>query len=160
MALATAEAIRDRVLAIIEALAPSPARPPFLRYRNEGNAKFPDWAQKNPGAALRRLQARDDGRDQDPDVSSLIEEDQQLLIIIEIAYPQTSRLGHEAALDRDDVMRDDYKLINFAIGLAGRANFSGGNDCTPLGCSKRVDEGIGIDMMVIEARFRYWRSTT
>lgn len=160
MALATADAIRDRVIAIIEALSPSPARPPFLRYRHEGGADFVDWAQKNPTACLRRLKARDDGREQDPDVSSLIEEDAQLLVIIEIAYPQTSRLGHDAALDRDDVMRSDWKQINFAIGWAGRANFSGANDCTPLGASKRTDERIGVDLMVIEARFRYWRSTT
>lgn len=162
MALATGDAIRDRVIALIEGLTPAspPATPLLRRYRNEGGADFVDWAQKNPAAAMRRFQARDDGRDPLPDVSNLDLEDAQLLLIISIAYPQNQRAGSDGALDRDDCARGDWKKINYAIGWAGRANFSSGHDCTPLGCEMRIEQRTGIDLMVIEARFRFYRSTT
>jgi hypothetical protein len=162
MAIATEEAIRDRVIAIIEGLTPSsrPVTPKFLRYRNEGDGNFVRWAEASPAAALRRFQVRDDGRDGIPEVSNTDVEDARLLLIIEIAYPQDSRSGPAAALDRDDTGKADWKKINFAIGICGRANFSGANDCTPTGAIKRVEQRNGIDLVVIEAGFRFYRSTS
>jgi hypothetical protein len=158
---ATAENIRDRIYALIEALTPiSLARDTFRRYRNEDAADFDAWAEKNPAAALRRLQVREVGDDEPPDVSSTTEEQVEVEFEIRIAYPQTARYGAANGMDRDDVLVEDWKRINFAIGMYGRGNFSGTNDCTPLGATKTREQGGKVDYMVVRARYRYSRSTT
>lgn len=155
----TDDAIRDRILTLIEALTPtSLAGDKFRRYRNEGDGDFHAFAQDNP--QLRRFQARDTGEDAPPAVSNMITEERELHLDITISYPQTARTGRNNALDRDDVMIEDWKKIDFAIGICGGGNFSGTNNCTPLGCTKSVERVGKVDFLVIRAQYRYWRSTT
>lgn len=161
MSLATAEAIRDRIYTLIEALTPtSLAADKFRRYRNEDGANFDDWAEKSPAAAFRRFQIREVGDDELPETSSTTEERVRLRLAVRIAYPQTHRYGSANAMDRDDVMNQDWLKINFAIGLYGRANFSSTHDCTPLGAVKTREQGGKVDYLAIVADFEYVRSTT
>jgi hypothetical protein len=92
-------------------------------------------------------------------VSNTTEERVKLRLRISIAYPQSHRYGGQNALDRDDVINQDWLKINAAIGIYGRANFSGGNDCTPLGAIKTREQGIKVDFLVVECEFEYQRST-
>jgi hypothetical protein len=161
VALATQEAIRDRVYALVESLTPtSLTADKFKRYRNEAGADFDAWAEKNPSACLRRFQVRETGSDEPPDVSNTDLEAVELDLTLRIAYPQTHRYGAANAMDRDDVMNQDWLKINAAIGIYGRANFSSSNDCTPLGAVKSREQGAAVDFLVVTARFRYFRSTT
>ena len=160
MALATAEAIRDQIYTLLEALTPTTDATKFRRYRNEGGADFVAWAEKNPAGAFRRFQVREVGDDIGPDVSDTTQERIRARFEIRIAYPQTHRYGAANAMDRDDVMNQDWKSINYKIGIYGRGNFSSGNDCTPLGCTKTRDIGSGVDFLVIEFSCEYMRSTT
>ncbi len=157
----TAAAIRDRIRSLIEALTPtSDAGVKFRSYRNEGSADFVDWAEKNPAAALRRFQARDNGSEDPPEVSNADTDMRHVTYAILIAYPHTARHGADQALDRDDVMHEDFKKIEQAIGIYGRANFSSTHDCTPLGNEgapmKEIERGNACDFLRITARFSYY----
>src|SRR4051794_29604355 len=94
MALATAEAIRDRIYAVIEALAPSSlTRDTFRRYRNEEAADFRTWAEKSPPASFRRFQVREAALDGAPNVTYLTQETIRTEFELLVAYPQTHRYG-------------------------------------------------------------------
>ncbi len=158
MALATAESIRDRIYTLIEALTPSSlSSDKFRHYRNEDGANFDEWAEKNPAAALRRFQVREVGDDALPETSSGIEERVRVRFAIRIAYPQTHRYGPANGMDRDDVMNQDWKAVNYAVGMYGRGNFSSTHDCTPLGAEKSREAGGKIDYLVVMADFEYVR---
>lgn len=160
MALATAEAIRDQVYTLVEALTPTTLATKFLRYRNELGADFVEWAEKNPAAAFRRFQVREVGEDGEPDVSNSDLEAVETTFEIRIAYPQTHKYGPANAMDRDDVAKQDWKQLKHTLGCDGRANFSSTNDCTPLGATREREEGNAVDFSVIRMRVRYQRSTT
>jgi hypothetical protein len=157
---ATAESIRDRIYALLEALTPdSLADVRFRRYRNEDDADFPAWAERNAAACLRRFQVREIGDDEPPLVSNVQVEVIETEFEIRIAYPQTHRYGAANAMDRDDVMNQDWKRINFLIGIYGRGNFSSSHDCTPLGAVKTRESGGKVDYLVVTARYQYQRAT-
>lgn len=161
MSLATAEAIRDRILTLIESLTPtSLSADKFRRFRNELDADFDEWAEKNPAGAFRRFQVREVGEDGEPSVSDTTQETVIVEYEIRIAYPQTHRYGASNGMDRDDVRKQDWKKIKHTIGCDGRGNFSGTHDCTPLGASEQREAGGKVDYSVIRARFEYTRLTT
>jgi hypothetical protein len=121
----TPEAIRDRILTVIEALSPaSDVRVPFRRYRNEGGANFQAWADAHSTGARRRFQVRTRGLTQVPAVSDTLVEEHQLEVTITVAYPQTGRDGPNQALDRDDTADADQFQIDRAVGMLGKANFT------------------------------------
>ena len=169
MALASLDQIRDRLLTLVESLTPAaPATPKFLRHRAERDGDLIDWAEKNPAACLRRVSAREVGQDEPPTVSNMTEERVTSVLDVRIAYPQTHRYGADAARDRDDVMRADWKKIKYAIsgdGGAARGNFStatdGSYDCTPLPATMEIERGnAGVDYLVIRFSAEHVRSTT
>jgi hypothetical protein len=164
VALATAEAIRDRIYTLIEALTPaSLSADKFRRYRNELGADFEEWAEANVPGAFRRFQVREVSVTP-PDVSNTTWEAVDVTFRIAIAYPQTNRYGAANAMDRDDVRNQDWLKINKAIGVYGRANFTtstdGSYDATPLGAEDSRESGGEIDYLVVTARFRFNRSIT
>lgn len=161
MATATVEAIRDRVYTLLEAQTPtSLSSTLFRRYRNEEGARFDDWAEKNLAASFRRFQVRQIGTDELPNVSDTNTERVRMKQEIRIAYPQTHRYGGANAMDRDDVINQDWLKINRAIGIYGRTNFSGSHDCVPLGATMEMDRSGKVDYLVVIAEFEYLRSTT
>lgn len=160
MSLATVAAIRDQVLTVIEAL--TPATLPlslFARYLNEADGEFETWAETHAEISLRRLQARQVGTDDLPLISDALTERVRATIVIRIAYPQTGAYGNQYATARDDVINEDWKLVNRNVGIYGRGNFSGSHDCTPLGARMEMRRGKGgTDYMVVTADFEYQRS--
>ena len=161
MSLATAEAIRDRIVSLVSGLTPSTdSRTKFRQYRNEEGADFEEWAEKNAAAAFRRFQVREVGDDQIPETSSGVEERVRIRFEIRISYPQSHRYGAANAMDRDDVINQDWKQLNYAIGLYGRGNFSSTHDCTPLGAVKTRETGQKVDYLFVTADYEYLRSLT
>lgn len=167
MATATLEAIRDRLLSVIEGLTPTTDKTGFRRYRAEGDGEFVPWAEKNPTGCLRRVSARKVQGTDPPSVSNLTTETVRSTIEARIAYPQTHRYGGNAARDRDDVIEQDWKKIKYAIsgdGAAARGNFTTATessyDCTPLPCPpEETERGNGVDFLVIRFICEYTRST-
>jgi hypothetical protein len=161
VSLATVAAIRDRVHALVETIAPtSHSGVKFLRVRNERDGNIEDWATKNPTACLRRFQARQVQTDEPPVTTSVVEERVMLNLELRVCYAQDGRFGKDNALDRDDVINQDWLKINAALGAYGRANFSSTNDCTPMPASMDMERVDGIDFMVVRLRYEYLRSVT
>jgi hypothetical protein len=158
----TAAAIRDRIIAVIEALAPGPlASNPYIGSRNEYGADFEDWARSNPDGAFRRFQVRDTGEQAPPEVSNTNLEWRSVTFEIVVAYPQSHRTGPQNALDRDDIMSADQHQIEQAIGVNGYANFI---DPSPNACwvSGSTDRDISdpVDFLVIKQTMGFWRAMT
>ncbi len=161
MTTSTIAAIRDRVITVIAGLTPtSLSGNKFVKHRNEQGGDFMAWAVANPQAAFRRFQVRDMGNDEPPATSAVDVEERQATLQIIIAYPQTNRTGPDAALDRDDVMDQDWGKIDLAIGMCGKANFTSPfADATPLGASSdRISEE-KCDFLVITQAYIYQRTT-
>lgn len=159
MSLATAAAIRDRIHSLIEDLSPvTLSGDKFRRWRNEGAGDFADAMEKIPSSCLRRFQARQVLTDEPPLVSDTINELVRLRIDLSIAYPQTGRFGPDNALDRDDVIQQDRRAINQAVGLYGRGNFSATHDCTPLPATSEMVRGDAVDFLVFKLEYEFFRS--
>lgn len=157
----TAENIRDAIYAAVEAMtAVYLAGDRFRRFRNELDADFDAWAEKNPTAALRRFQVREVGDDELPQTSSGLEERVRARFQLRMAYPQTNRYGKECGMDRDDVMNDDWKQINLAVGIYGGATYTGTANAIPLGATKTREQGGKIDYLVIDIDVEYLRATS
>jgi hypothetical protein len=155
----TADAIRDRVISVIAGLAPtSIAGTKFRAYRNEGDADFTAWCERNPAQALRRFQVRDTGSDEPPEISNTDTELRTVVLEVLVAYPQNNRTGSRAALDRDDAATEDRRQIEAAIGMIGRANFA---PPYPDACWRLEEwdvtrtEGAGIDFVAITVAYQY-----
>lgn len=159
MALATVAAIRNRCIQLVEWVDPvSLVGDRLRRYRNEGSGDFRAWAEKNTAGCFRRFQVRDVGHDEPPQVSNMDYEERRLTLETLVAYPQTHRYGADNALDRDDVIAEDWDEIDFNIGLCSRANFSDTYDCTPLGATKDIERSVGVDYLVIRAEYLFKRA--
>jgi hypothetical protein len=142
--------IRDRIADIIAGLTPtSLSSDRFREHRNE-QSNFIDYCETKPNGALRRFQVIETGADSPPETSSVYVEERLATFVITIAYPRTARYGADQALDRHDVMREDQRIIERAIGPAGRANFT---DPWPnalwRGGGVTREEGEGCDYLVI-----------
>lgn len=159
MATTTAGLIRDRVITITEYIDPVSLTSTRLRkYRNEGGADFREWAEGNPAGAFRRFQWRDVGEERFGDVSNLDFDARTLTLEGVFAYPQSHRYGGDNALDRDDVLNQDWTEIDYNVGICGRGNFGSTYDCTPLGCTKEIEIGDAIDFLVVRAEFRFYKA--
>ena len=152
----TPSAIRDRAITVVAALTPaSDSGVGFRAYRNEGGADFQAWAEANPASCRRRFQIRTTGGTSTPLVSNTDEEEHQVTLTVLVAYPTTGRDGAAQALDRDDVMDADEFQIDVALGMLGRANFSGSypDACWIEGAPMdRID---GASVTFIELRYTY-----
>lgn len=158
MATATPETIRNRIAALLEALTPtSLSGDKFRQSRDEAGADFVAWAEKNPGGCFRRFQVRASRLALMPQVSNVDLAQLEEEFAIRVAYPQTHRFGGAAGRDRDDVIAEDLRKLNYTIGIYGRANFSSTHDCTPLGMpdDAEIEYGTGVDFLVVRARFLY-----
>jgi hypothetical protein len=161
MSVATLESIRDRCYTLVESLTPTSLnRDKFRRYRNEEGADFMDWAEKKPDAAFRRFQIREVSDDEPPQVSDTVYERRRATLQITIAYPQTARTGRNNAMDRDDVMNEDWLEVDYNVGYASRRNFYATHDCTPLGATRSFERGQKCDFLIIRASFEYLRRLT
>ena len=151
----TAAAIRDRVKALIEAIAPAvDTQVRFRSYRNEGAGGFVQWSEEHAPACLRRFQARTSAAVNPIDQGDFSADYRWLDVVVTVAYPQTGRWGEDGALDRDDCMDVDFGSIDAAIGVTNAANFSA-TGAIPTGCSKRIERGANCDFLIVTESIRY-----
>ncbi len=153
----TLESIRDRIIALIAALTPTSLTGNKFRVsRDEGAADFRTFCESTPAGCLRRFQVDDDGTDEPPESNPVDYTLQRATFVIQVAYPNTHRYGGNAGRDRKDVIDEDWRKINFAIGVCGRGNFTGSYDCTPMGARKEVDKGDAVTYLVVTAEYTYY----
>ncbi len=157
----TEAAIIDRITALVSDLNPlSDVGVPFRSSLNEGSANFIDQCEAQPAGCLRRFQARTEGSEEPPEVSNTLVDLRHFTVVVLVAYPTTGRWGTKGAVARDRIIHEDFKRIEQAIGIYGRANFSGAYDCTPLGNEgspmKEIERGVACDFLQVTARFSYY----
>ena len=156
MAVATLEAIRDRVAVLITAITPTiNSGDKFEQSQDERNADFQQQSEEQPLGAFRRFQVRSSGDEEPPSVSNTDQSRVEATMIVTVAYPHNKQAGPVSGRDRDDCIDSDWKLINYRIGIYGRANFSSTNDCAPMGGEKFVERGDACDFLVIRMRLSY-----
>lgn len=156
----TADAIRDRAIVLVEAIAPTIAPATnFRAFRNEGSADFLAWCEANPESAFRRFQVRTSGRNLPPEVSNTDHEERIVALETIVAYPHNARAGARQALDRDTAMDRDYDALELAIGLYSRANFSAPHPdaCWFDGEANRL-VGDRVDFLVVSNSYSFRRS--
>lgn len=154
----TEEAIRDRAIALIALIAPHiNAGDAFNPFRNPRAADFYAEMEAAPASAVRRYQVRTSGNGGPPEVSNSDFEEMPVTLTILVAYPQIHRWGSDNALDRDDVIESDRKLIQKAIGIYGRANFSPPHPdaCWRSGNYQTIRGGRGVDYLEIVQAMTY-----
>jgi hypothetical protein len=159
-AVTTTALIRDRMITVVHALAPtSLVRDKFRVYRDEGDGDFIRWAESAAASSLRRFQVLETFDDAGAETSDTLVEDRLVTFEVIVAYPQTSRAGSEAGRDRARLMREDQNLIEDAIGLRGYGNFAGAypNASWVSGSSSREVRD-GVDLLVIRQAMRYYRA--
>ncbi len=154
----TVETLRDYIISIIGGLVPrSLSGDRFRKYRNEGGGRFHPWCEANPAGAFRRYQVRDTGAYSTASVSTTDLEERYVEFITTVAYPQNNRTGRQAALDRDDVMRQDQRKIETAIGLLAWGDFVVPY-ATWIGGSTVRERGQAVDYLVVRQTMRYFRA--
>jgi hypothetical protein len=121
----TAAAVRDRAIAVIEALAPSSLiGDPFIEYQNDGDADFELYCESRPDSVMRMFQVRTTALDRKVEVSNGDVELHYLELAVIVAFPKVAFGAGRGALGRDDVIDQDRYDIEKAIGLNGGANFA------------------------------------
>ena len=157
---ASVSSLREHIINLIEAIHPAVlAGDRFRSYRNEGAGNFERWAEEDGKAnAWRRFQVRDDGSYRPPAVTNSDRELQDVWFDVLVAYPQNHRAGSLGALSRDDAMRSDQLLIETAIGVRGRSNFTAPY---PIASWAEADEtrrirGDGVDFLMIRQRMIFY----
>lgn len=160
MATTTVEAIRDRMIALVQALTPTKlAANKFVVERAE--LDFRDWAEQHPGAAFRRFSIRDTGDSLPADVSNTDVERRVVTFEAVVAYPHNSRTGPVPALDRLDCMERDQHQLEDTIGMRGYGNFTSENaDCSWIkeGSTTSREDGAAVSFLVLRLAYSYHRS--
>lgn len=160
MATTTADAIRDRMIAVIGQLAPSLAtEDKFRAFKNEDEGDLVAFCEANPTGQVRRYQVIFGGFLGLPEVSNSDFEARQALFTATVCYPHTARYGAGQALDRHKVIERDEALLEKSIGLYGRANFTSPTypDACCVGWSSRRVSGDACDYLVADVTMLFNR---
>lgn len=156
---ATRGDIRDRIQALVEDILPARlAADRFRHSRDEHAGRFDESCDKNPAGAFRLFDARDEGETEQLDFSSGDVDLESARFIVTIAYPHNHRYGARGAVDREKCMDEDWRKINYAIGMYGVDNFPINTPyyCTPLGATKVIQRGTACDFLVVTMECTFW----
>jgi hypothetical protein len=119
----TGAAIRDAMIALVEAITPSThAGDKFIAHREVQPLR--DWAEANPGGCLRRFSIRSTGQPRPAPVSTTLVEETSDTFEIVVAYPTDGRQGEDWLLDLDDAIESDQTSIHKTIGPPGYASLT------------------------------------
>lgn len=150
------EAIRDRQIAIIQALTPSMLAGNKFRVALD-EIDFRDWADAKPLAAFRRFTIADLFEYEDPEVSGGDVEFVRTREEIAIAYPRDYRYGTDNSRDASDCMRSDMRQINTAVGIWGTNNYVAGSTAiTEL--STDIERTEAVTLLVMSYAVYFYRS--
>lgn len=160
---ATQATIRDRIYDLLEAFDPTTeSRTHLRRSQNQDAGDFVAECEAHPAGCLRRFQV-EDSADTGAEYSNTDADMRHTIMTIRVAYPHSQRFGQGGSMSRRAVMEQDFGEIEKFVGIYGRGWFFSTHDCTPLGVLEpqfEVERNATFDMLVIRARFSYWREVT
>lgn len=153
----TAEDIRARMAAVITSLTPaSLSGNPFRESRYESGDEFTADCEGQPAGAFRRFHVIESGGEEPPETSSGIEHEVENTFTVTVAYPKDGRAGSGQTTRRYEVMREDQRIIETAVGMLGKANFTSPYpDATWVGGGSDRSSGESCDYMVLTFRMIY-----
>lgn len=159
MATTTKAAIRTAMLGVVDGITPAvEALTKFIPWREDDDIR--PWAEKNKAACARRVSIRFLGSTEAPAVNDTLVQEVQDIAEIVICYPKGNRFGRSGALDLDDVIESDARLIEARIGPPGYATFAGlVAPCAVLWeQANEIEQGAGVVFSVLRYRVDYFRS--
>jgi hypothetical protein len=156
----TAAIIRDTCMTVIEALTPrSQSADRFERHRADQHdgATFETWLG-GTSDQVRRFAMRDTGERAPPAVSNGDVVRERVTFEVAVAYPVTNRYGSDGGRDMIDVIDEDQRQIDHAIGLHGSANIPA--DAVFLTEASRWDRvSVGAYVLLVGVlSYEFWRS--
>jgi hypothetical protein len=157
----TARAIRDLMTSAITALTPTSLSSDRYKLYREDQVTFATWAGQNPQACFRWFSVLDTGVRAPPSVMTGNNQRDLVRFQLQVGYPITNRYGQDAGRSLDDVMEEDQRQLEHAVGPFGSVTF--GIDTTPLVLPDqtpswdRVDVD-GLVMLVGSLAFEFWRT--
>ena len=121
---------------------------------------FRTFCEANKPASFRLFSVRQVDPPVPPDVSNLDQEQWTTSFEVQIAYPNDYRYGDVDALDRDDCIDRDMRLVRDRIGCTGysRLDVSSGGDATVADVGWRRDETDTVTFVVLDLTAMYWRA--
>lgn len=159
----TREAIRENMVTLIEALAPTTSSDvPFRVERGERD--FRTWAEANEAAALRRFSVRFVGQPSPPVISdTLTELVEQDAVEVLIAYPkQYGKYGQGNNRALDDVLDEDVQQIDGQSGVSHNNSgdwVSGQHNCLRIEATVEDDPDAKVVIARLLYSIDYYRST-
>jgi hypothetical protein len=157
----TAATIRDTCLTVIEALTPrSLAADRFERHRADAcnGATFEEWLTSSTDQ-LRRVVMRDTGVRTPPLVSNADVVRERVTFVVAVSYPVSNRYGDDGGRDLHDVIDEDQRQIDHAIGLHGSANIpTDAVYLTEFSSWDRMVLGETYVLLVGTMAYEFWRS--
>lgn len=156
MSTTTYKAIRDNMITLVEALAPtSLSSTKFRRYRSPQD--FRAWAEAHPAASLRQFDIRDVSAHAPPPVSNTLVEEEEATAELAVAYPhEWSKYGPKYGLSLEDVMDQDRRAIESEIGIRGYGNYVAGQSLCETDSSP--EWGAKVSFLVFTCHLTYYRS--
>lgn len=156
----TAAAIRDTMTAAVTALVPRSVSTDRFHLYDEDGTTFQAWASENPQASFRWFSILDTGVRAPPSVMGGNYQRDRVTFEVVVAYPHTNRYGPDAGREREDVIEQDQRQLEHALGPFGAASY--GVDVSPLVIPGQTPRWDRVDvkevvLLVGTVAFEYWR---
>ena len=155
----TLGAIRRQQASTIEGLTPtSMQRDKFELHR--GETGFGEWVEENATRCLRVFSIIYAGMVEPPAVHDEQVRQEHVAQSLEIAYPrQWGRYGQENIRDAEDLIMEDKRQIEDAIGIAGASNYASGQLITEV-VGHDIADGDAVLVSVFDLETRFSRSVS
>ena len=150
----TFETLRDEAAVLLAAVTPvSFEGVSFERHRDEVDLRA--WAPTYPDSCFRRFAIRDLLEYDGPSTSTHEQEWWPGRCEVAIAYPADYRYGEQNKRDQRDVMREDERYVDEAIGTHAYASYTEGWFANP---TITHEEGPDVSFLVLTYEFQFNRS--
>ena len=155
----TLEAIRNQQVSTLEGLTPtSDTSVKYEAHREE--TAFGDFIEDRPDASLRRFSIIYAGTIEPAEVHDEQVRREHVAQSLEIAYPkQWGRYGSENIRDAEDLIMEDKRQIEDAIGIAGSSNYVSGQYLTEV-VGHEIADGDAVLVSTFDLETRFYRSVS
>jgi hypothetical protein len=150
--------IRDTMITTVAGLTPTTLSGNRYKKHDQRMSDFRAWCEQNPGPAFRRFSIRGTGAQEPPEVTNTDVEWIWTEIEAVVAYPLDFRGGPQMTLDRDDLIEEDMRQIENAIGTNGYSTIESAGAGTVTTSSIEREPGQACDFGVLRLRTGFYRA--
>jgi hypothetical protein len=121
---------------------------------------FRDWVQANPDSCTRMFSIADMFDDDPVEISDAVADLQPIRCEVLVGYQNDFKYGANKLRDLENVIREDYRKIELALGIHGQANYTVGCTIKEDGTPFDVEVYDGVSVLVIPYLCRFYQSTS